>query len=148
MLTAADVGLVTTALKGINADEDLIAEIVALLNSNSEGLDGATVTAVGPDWFGGATTAHRIGVNAQMAHQEAEQEFQKLADSLRAYSDAIKLWADEVRDVDGSTNAEMTTRAAALAQVNDTIDHARDQAASSTMGDGQYTEPPAAGDGA
>ena len=39
-------------------------------------------------------------------------------------------------------------RAAALAQVTDHIDHARDQSSSSTMGDGQYTEPPAAGDGA
>ena len=37
---------------------------------------------------------------------------------------------------------------AALAQVNDTIDQARDQSSSSTMGDGQYTEPPAAEDGA
>jgi hypothetical protein len=75
-------------------------------------------------------------------------EFRKLADSLRTYSDAIKLWADEVQTVDGSTNAEMTMRAAALAQVNDHIDHARDQSASSTMGDGQYTAPPVAGDGA
>ena len=97
---------------------------------------------------GGSTTGHRLGVNAQMAHQEAVDEFQKLADSLRTYSDAIKLWADEVRDVDGSTNAEMTMRAAALAQVTDHIDQARDQSSSTTMGDGQYTETPAAGDGA
>src|SRR6478735_9078381 len=136
MLTAADVGLVTNVMKGINAPESLIQSIRTLL------------TPVGTNHFGGSTNGHRLGVNAQMAHQEAEQEFQKLADSLRAYSDAIKLWADDVRDVDGSTNAEMTTRAAALAQVNDTIDQARDQSSSSTMGDGQYTEPPAAGDGA
>jgi hypothetical protein len=148
MLTAADVGLVTDVMRGINAPEDLIQDIVTLLTTHSDDLGGTTVTAVGPDWFGGSTTGHRIGVNAQMAHQEAEQEFQKLADSLRAYSDAIKLWADDVRDVDGSTNAEMTTRAATLAQVNDTIDRARDQSSSRTMGDGQYTEPPAAGDGA
>jgi hypothetical protein len=147
MLTAADVGLVTTALKGLNADEDLIAEIVALLNSNSEGLGGTTVTAVGPDWFGGSTTGHRIGVNAQMAHQEVEQEFQKLADSLRAYGDAIRQWADEVRDVDASTNAEMTMRASALSQVNTTLEEARDQSSSSTMGDGQYTEPPTTEEG-
>ena len=147
MLTAADVGLVTTALKGLNADEDLIAEIVALLNSNSDGLGDTTVTMVGPDWFGGSSTGHRIGVNAQMAHQEAEQEFQKLADSLRAYGEAIRLWADEVRDVDATSSAEMTMRAAALSQVNTTLDEARDQSSSSTMGDGHYTEPPAGGDG-
>ena len=148
MLTAADVGLVTSVMQGINAPESLIENITTLLTSNSDGLGDTRITAVGPDHFGGSTTGHRLGVNAQMAHQEAEQEFQKLADSLRAYSDAIKLWADDVRDVDGSTNAEMTMRAATLAQVNDTIEEARDRSASSTMGDGRYTEPPAAGDGA
>ncbi|WP_457189044.1 hypothetical protein [Nocardioides sp. P5_E3] len=148
MLTAADVGLVTNVMKGINAPESLIQSIRTLLTTNSDGLGGTKLIPVGTNHFGGSTNGHRLGVNAQMAHQEAEQEFQKLADSLRAYSDAIKLWADDVRDVDGSTNAEMTTRAAALAQVNDTIDQARDQSSSSTMGDGQYTEPPAAGDGA
>jgi hypothetical protein len=148
MLTAADVGLVTTVMRGLNVDEDLINDIVTLLNSNSDDLLGTTVTPVEPGQFGGSATGHRFGVNAQMAHQEAEQEFQKLADSLRGYSEAIKLWADDVRDVDGSTNAEMTMRAAALAQVNDTINEARDRSASDTMGDGQYTAPPAAGDGA
>ena len=148
MLTAADVGLVTNVMKGINAPESLIQSIRTLLTTNSDGLGGTKLVPVGTGHFGGSTNGHRLGVNAQMAHQEAEQEFQKLADSLRAYSDAIKLWADDVRDVDGSTNAEMTTRAAALAQVNDTIDQARDQSSSSTMGDGQYTEPPAAEDGA
>ena len=148
MLTAADVGLVTNVMTGINAPESLIQSIRTLLTTNSDGLGGTKLIPVGTSHFGGSTNGHRLGVNAQMAHQEAEQEFQKLADSLRAYSDAIKLWADDVRDVDGSTNAEMTTRAAALAQVNDTIDQARDQSSSSTMGDGQYTEPPAAGDGA
>ena len=148
MLTAADVGLVTNVMKGINAPESLIQSIRTLLTTNSDGLGGAQLIPVGTSHFGGSTNGHRLGVNAQMAHQEAEQEFQKLADSLRAYSDAIKLWADDVRDVDGSTNAEMTTRAAALAQVTDTIDQARDQSSSSTMGDGQYTEPPAAEDGA
>lgn len=148
MLTAADVGLVTNVMKGINAPESLIQSITALLTSNSDGLVDTEVVPVGTGHFGGSTNGHRLGVNAQMAHQEAVDEFQKLADSLRTYSDAIKLWADDVRDVDGTTNAEMTMRAAALAQVNDHIDHARDQSASSTMGDGQYTEPPAAGDGA
>ena len=148
MLTAADVGLVTDVMKGINAPESLIQSIRTLLTTNSDGLGGTKLVPVGTSHFGGSTNGHRLGVNAQMAHQEAVDEFRKLADSLRTYSDAIKLWADDVRDVDGSTNAEMTTRAAALAQVNDTIDQARDQSASSTMGDGQYTAPPAAGDGA
>ena len=147
MLTAADVGLVTTVMRGLNVDEELIQDIVTLLNSNSDGLIDTTVTPVEPGQFGGSATGHRIGVNAQMAHQEVEQEFQKLADSLRAYGDAIRQWADEVRDVDASTNAEMTMRATALSQVNTTLEEARDRSASSTMGDGQYTEPPTTEEG-
>ena len=37
----------------------------------------------------------------------------------------------------------MTSRAAALEQVTTTLDHARDESATPTMGDGSYTEPPA-----
>ena len=42
----------------------------------------------------------------------------------------------------------MTTRAAALPRSTTTLDQARDQSSSSTMGDGQYTEPPATEEGA
>lgn len=143
MLSASDVGLVTDFMTGINAPPRLIEMIVATLNDTSEGLHGQVVTDVGGDWFGGSTSGHRLGVNTKMAHQEVEEEFQKLADSLRKYGEAISQWATEVRDVDGDTTAEMTMRAAALAEVSSTIDAARDQSATSTMGDGTYTEPPA-----
>ncbi|GAB3027587.1 hypothetical protein GCM10011376_17270 [Nocardioides flavus (ex Wang et al. 2016)] len=147
MLSAYDMGLVTDFMTGINAPPSLIEQIVDILNDNSTGLDGQVVTDVGGDWFGGSTSGHRLGVNTKMAHQEVEEEFQKLADSLRKYGEAITQWATEVRDIDGDTNAEMTMRAAALAEVNTTIGDARDQAADSTMGDGTYTEPPATQDG-
>jgi hypothetical protein len=147
MLSASDVGLVTDFMTGINAPPSLIEQIVELLNDNSTGLDDLVVTDVGSDWFGGSTSGHRLGVNTKMAHQEVEEEFQKLADSLRKYGEAITQWATEVRDIDGDTNAEMTMRAAALAEVNTTIDDARDQAADSTMGDGTYTVPPATQEG-
>jgi hypothetical protein len=147
MLSAYDMGLVTDFMTGINAPPSLIEQIVELLNDNSDGLHGQVVTDVGGDWFGGSTTGHRLGVNTKMAHQEVEEEFQKLADSLRKYGEAITQWATEVRDIDGDTNAEMTMRAAALAEVNTTIGDARDQAADSTMGDGTYTEPPATQEG-
>ena len=147
MLTA-DIGLVQNAMTALNAPPDLIEKVVSLLQTNSQELEGQVVTDVGPDWFGGSTNGHRIGVNTKMAHQEVEQEFQKLADSLRQYGVAITQWAEEVRDVDGTTNAEMTMRAAALEQVNSTLNQATDEATDSTMGDGRYTEPPATGDGA
>jgi hypothetical protein len=147
MLSAYDMGLVTDFMTGINAPTSLIERIVDILNDTSTGLDGQVVTDVGGDWFGGSTSGHRLGVNTKMAHQEVEEEFQKLADSLRKYGEAITQWATEVRDIDGDTNAEMTMRAAALAEVNTTIDDARDQAADSTMGDGTYTVPPATQEG-
>ncbi len=144
----ADIGLVQNAMTALNAPPDLIKKVVDLLQANSQELEGQVVTDVGPDWFGGSTNGHRIGVNTTMAHQEVEQEFQKLADSLRQYGAAITQWAEEVRDVDGTTSAEMTMRAAALEQVNSTLNEARDEATDTTMGDGHYSAPPAAGSGA
>lgn len=142
----ADIGLVANAMTALNAPPDLVERIVTLLRDNSEELDGHNVTEVGGDWFGGAHTAHRLGVNTKMAHQAVEEEFQKLADSLRAYRAAITQWAEEVRDVDATTSAELTMRASALQQVNDTLDSARDEAVSTSIGDGRYTEPSTEGD--
>lgn len=144
----ADITIVTNAMTALNAPPGLIDEITTLLHENSDGLESQVVTDVGPDWFGSSTNAHRIGVNTKMAHQAVEEEFQKLADSLRQYSEAIAKWAEEVRDVDGTTNAEMTMRTAALEQVNTTIIEATDTTTSDDMGDGSYTEPPATEDGA
>ena len=144
----ADIGLVANALTVLNVQPDVIAEVTEVLLNNSDGLEGQVVTDVAPGWFGGSGNAHRIGVNTKMAHQAVEEEFQKLADSLRGYSDAINLWANEVRDVDGSTNAEMLMRKAAIEQVNSTLDEARDRSATDDIGDGSYTEPSPTGGGA
>lgn len=139
----SDIGLVQSAMTALKAPPDLIEEIVSILQSNSDELGGHVVSRVGADWFGGAGTAHRIGVNAQMAHQAVEEEFQKLADALREYSTAITQWAQEVQDVDATSGAEMASRAQAVEQVNATLEQARQTATDQTMGDGQYTEPPA-----
>ncbi len=143
----ADIGLVTDAMTALHVEPDLIAEIVTLLTSNSDNLDSQVVTAVGPGWFGGSPNAHRIGVNTQMAHQAVEEEFQKLADSLREYSAAITQWADEVRDVDEMSGAETAQRVAAIEQVNTTLDEARDESSSSNIGDGRYDQPSTTGSG-
>lgn len=144
----ADIGLVANAMTVLNVEPDLIAEVTELLMENSDELKGQIVTDVAPGWFGGSGNAHRIGVNTKMAHQAVEEEFQKLADSLRDYSEAINLWANEVRDVDGSSNAEMMMRQAALEQVNTTLDQARDKASDHDIGDGSYTDPAVSGSGA
>ena len=93
----ADIGLVANAMTALNVDPDIVSEVTQMLMENADGLQGQVVTNVAPSWFGGSSNAHRIAVNTKMAHQEVEDEFLKLADSLRAYSDAIKLWADDVR---------------------------------------------------
>ncbi len=139
----ADIGIVQNAMAVLNFEPDLVAEINKLLLSNSEDLNGTVVTKVAPGWFGGSTNAHRIGVNTTMAHQAVEEELQKLADSLRQYSEALNIWATEVRGIDADTNAEMLQRQAAIEQVNTTVIEARDESSTDTMGDGQYTEPPA-----
>ena len=139
----ADIGIVANAMTVLNVEPDLVSDITELLLNNSDELNGQVVTKVAAGWFGGSTNAHRIAVNTTMAHQAVEEEFQKLADSLRQYSEALNQWASEVRDVDATSNAEMTQRQSALEQVNATLDEARDESSTTTMGDGQYTLPPA-----
>lgn len=143
----ADIGLVANAMTVLNAPPDLIEQVVGLLETNSEELGSQIVTDVGPGWFGGSPNANRIGVNTKMAHQAVEEEFQKLADSLRQYGTAITQWAEEVRDVDGTSSVEMTMRAAALDQVTTTLDEAREESSTTDMGDGRYDEPAASGSG-
>jgi len=137
----ADIMLVTDAMTALDVKPEIVDEIRKLLTENSDSLDTQVVTAVGPGWFGGSTNGHRIGVNTQMAHQAVEEEFQKLADSLRDYRTAITRWANEVGDIDATTSAEMVMRQAALEQVNTTIAEARDESSSDTIGDGTYSEP-------
>lgn len=137
----ADIGLVANALTALQVDPDIVDEVTSMLLDNSDDLQSHLVTHVAPGWFGGSGNAHRIGINTMMAHQAVEEEFQKLADSLRGYSDAISQWASEVRDVDGSSNAEMMMRQSALEQVTTTLDAARDESSSHDIGDGSYTEP-------
>lgn len=136
----ADIGLVVDAMTAINVPTDLVDEIVEILQDNSLDLSSQTVTKVGAGWFGGSANGHRIAVNTDMAHQAVEEEMQKLADSLQQYSEAITQWADEVRDIDGSTNAEMTMRAGAIASVNATVDDALDETTTDAIGDGTYDE--------
>lgn len=141
MLPREDMELLTQSLQIINAPPGLIERIVNDLNDNSDGLGGQQVTRVGEGWFGGATNAHRIGVNTTMAHQAVDEEFTKLADALREYGAAIKQWANEVDGVDATTNAEMTARSTALSQVNTTLDEAREESSDTTMGDGSFDDP-------
>lgn len=137
----ADITLVTDAMAALDVKPEIVDQIRKLLTDNSDSLDTQIVTAVAPGWFGGSTNGNRIGVNTQMAHQAVEEEFQKLADSLRDYRTAITQWANEVRDVDATSNAEMTMRQTALEQVNTTIADASDESSSHDLGDGTYTEP-------
>jgi phosphopentomutase len=144
-----DMGIVAGAMAALNFEPDVVAQVVALLETNSEQLDqqGRSVTRVPADWFGGAPTAHRIGVNTSMAHEAVEEEFQKLAASLQQYGAAIAQWGNDVRDVNDTTAAEMQQRRQALEQVRTTIENATQEAADREMGDGIHSQPPATGGG-
>lgn len=146
---ALDFGLVAGAMAALSFEPDVVAQVAELLEENSEQLDqqGRAVTRVPSDWFGGAPTAQRIGLNTSMAHQAVEEEFQKLADSLQQYGAAITQWGAEVRDVNDQTAAEMGRRVQALEQVRTTLEGARQEAADRDMGDGTYAEPPAPASG-
>lgn len=142
----ADIGLVQSAMTALNAPPDLIEQIVDLLKTNSEDLGAHAVTKPQQSWFGGSVNGHRIAVNTTMAHQAVEEEFQKLADSLRTYESAIKTWEEDVRDVDAISQAYVLQREQALEQVHAQVTQAQQDATSSNIGDGQYTAPTGEGD--
>ena len=142
MLVAGDIGIIRSALTNVlGTSPDVVEQIIDLLQSNSEDLGRQVVTGPGQSWFGGSHTGHRIAVNTTMAHQAVEEEFEKLADSLRQFSVAIAKWDEEVREVDAQTGAEMAQRSQTIAQVNSTLEQAGDRAGDRTIGDGRYTEP-------
>lgn len=141
----SDIGIVRAAMTALNAPQDLIDQIVDLLDTNSEDLGGHVVTKPAQGWFGGSDTGHRIAVNSTMAHQAVEEEFQKLADSLRTYSGAIRTWAEEVQDVDVASHGDLQSREQVIEQVNTQIIDARDRSADSEIGDGTYTVPSTVG---
>jgi len=143
MTAAMAISVISGAMAELNYEQAIIDDVVKLLTENTDVLESGKqqVTHVPADWFGGAPTAHRIGTNAQMAHQAVEEEFQKLAESLLQYSQAVTTWGNEVVAVDADTNAEMTMRAASLEQVNALVDAATNEAADDRMGDGSYDEP-------
>ena len=143
---AFDFGLIAGAMAALNFEPDVVEEVVALLDTNSQQLDqqGRSVTQVPAGWFGGAPSANRIGVNTSMAHQAVEEEFQKLATSLQQYGAAITQWGAEVRDVNDQTVAENRMRNQALEQVRTTLENAKREAADRAIGDGTYSEPSSA----
>lgn len=142
---AFDFGLIAGAMAALNFEPDVVAEVVGLLETNSQELDqqGRSVTRVPADWFGGAPSANRIGLNTSMAHQAVEEEFQKLADSLQQYGVAITQWGNEVRDANDQTVAENRARNQAIEQVRTTLENAKKEAADREIGDGTYSEPAA-----
>ena len=140
----ADIGLVANAMTVLQYDPDLVKLVTQTLVNNSDDLDVHDLTDVPPGWFGSADNAHRIGVNTQMAHQAVEEEFGKLAESLRAYSGIINQWAEDVRGVGEDVSADMAARQAVVEQIQTALVDVRDETSGDVIGDGHYTEPPAA----
>ena len=136
----AAIDVIKGAMTALNYEQRIIDQVVTLLQSNSDELkdEKRAVTKVGPEWFGGAPTAHRMGVNTEMAHQAVEEEFQKLADSLSQYSDALTTWGNEVLTIDADTAAEMKMREQTVEEVHAKVHDARDQSSDHDMGDGNF----------
>ena len=140
----ADIGLVANAMTALHFDPHLVELVTQTLINNSDDLEGHDVTDVPPAWFGGADNAHRIGVNTQMAHQAVDEEFKKLADALRGYSDIIYAWAAELNDAEMDARVDMAARQTLMEEIKTEIIEVRDESSTDTIGDGRYTEPPPA----
>jgi hypothetical protein len=137
----ADIKLVTDAMTVLNAPPDLIDQVKRLLLDNSSTLREQVVTRPAEGWFGGSGTGQRLAVNATMAHQEVEQEFQKLADGLSDYRDQVHQWATLLDQADAGSQASVQTAEALVAEVATTQQRLSDR----TMGDGRF-DPNAEGD--
>ena len=140
----ADIGLVANAMTALQFEPDLVQLVTETLINNSDDLKGHDVTAVAPGWFGGSGNAHRIGVNTQMAHQAVDEEFKKLADALRGYSDIINAWVAELEVAEDGARADMAVQQTLMEEIKTEIIEVRDESSTDDIGDGHYTEPPAA----
>lgn len=108
MLPLEDRILLQNTLTGLNVNQDVISEIMAMLGETATDLATNPVTGVHGGWFGSSHTGgHRLATNAGLAHQAVVEEMEKLVVGLRGYRDSIKRFADDVAGVDADSAVVM-----------------------------------------
>lgn len=99
-------GLVNTVMQlaataGVEIDRAELQRIVDDLDSKSGKVRESQPDEVDPSWFGGSHTGgHRLATNATMAHTEALEAFQEMAEGLEKYSQVIEEFVKDMGGVD------------------------------------------------
>lgn len=130
----------------------LIDQVVRDLTDEADKLrrQGRGVTRPVAGWFGGSSTGRDLARHSVMAHEAVADEFQKLADALGDYRDAVKAWDTEVGNADDNARLSAEARERAAAEVESQVAQTRQQSTGDQYGDGVYeppTSPEGTGDG-
>ena len=109
MLPMEDRMLLEDVFRGIQLAPKTIEEIMTMLDAEAETMDSGKPLDVDGSWFGGSSTGgHRLATNTAMAHQAIVDEMKAMVAGLRGYRDNIRLWAQDLTDVDQDSATVMT----------------------------------------
>jgi hypothetical protein len=109
MLPMEDRMLLQDVFNGIQLAPETIDEIMTMLDAEAQTVDAGQPLDVDGSWFGGSSTGgHRLATNTAMAHQAIVTEMKDMVAGLRGYRDNIKLWAQDMTNVDQDIATVMT----------------------------------------
>lgn len=118
MLPLEDRELLNQTMVGLNIDPETIASLMASFDRAAEGVESDPVTAIHSSSFGDSHTGgHRLGTNAEMAHQAVAEELKKVAAGLRAMGDSVYDFSKDMERTTEQTAASMNRIDAATACV-------------------------------
>lgn len=106
MLLPEDRALLGNTMKGLNLDADTVDTLMSTLDSTADRIDPESVLNVSEAWFGGSHTGgYRLATNAGMADKAVREELAKMVAGIRAMSESVGLFANDVTEVteDSST---------------------------------------------
>lgn len=108
MLLPEDRMLLEDVFDGIQLAPETVSDVMDLLSERAESVHTAVPPAVAESWFGSSESGgHRLATNTTMAHDAIVKEMNALVAGLRGYRENIKLWADDLQQVDHDSTALM-----------------------------------------
>lgn len=105
-------------IAGVALDQAVLDDLRELLDTDA-GRVADRPMDVNPLWFGGAHTGnYRLGTNTSKAHETLSEAFIEMQKGLEQYSEAIHLYAEDLRNTDDAAAATSMALQAAAQQVD------------------------------
>lgn len=105
-------------IAGVALDQAVLDDLRDLLDTDA-GRVADRPMDVKPQWFGGAHTgSYRLGTNTSKAHETLIEAFREMQQGLESYSEAIHLYAEDLRNTDDAAAATSKALQAAAQQVD------------------------------